>query len=172
MLNRAEDWPRIPWWEAESERLRREQEAMASKAPDMAWADDLPAKGWRGMAPEWPMPRPRPQKLDKLLRGGRLELEVTYSQGFPAEAPRFLPLSPEPEPDQRFREKWHLNSDGSLCLLRRVRDWDERATAADLVEKAASWFIEYRAVEEGLLEEMSGVGMFADAELDQLIEEL
>lgn len=168
-MNRAEDWPRLAWWDAEPERLKREQEVMAARAPDMQWVDGLPAKGWRGLAPEWPMPRARPENLDKLLQAQRLELEVRYSQGFPAEAPTLIPLDPQPDPDQRFREKWHLNSDGSLCLVGRVRDWDEAFTAAELVEKAAGWFIEYRAVQEQLLEEMSAVGMFVSSDLDQLI---
>lgn len=145
---------------------------MAAQAPDMEWADDLPAKGWRGIAPEWPMPRPRPAKLEKLLQGRRMQLEVRYSQGFPAQAPGLVPLDPAPDLSRRGREKWHLNGDGTLCLLRRISDWTGAATAADLVEKAGSWFIEYRAVEEGLLEEMSAVGMWGDDKLDALIEAL
>ena len=44
---------------------------------------------------------------------------------------------------------WHVNGDGSLCLMQAADDWQPEDTAADLVRKACGWFVEYLLVEAG-----------------------
>lgn len=149
---------RIDWREAEPAVLAREREAMASRAPDMEWSDNPAAGGWEGLAPAWPKGYERPANLDALLKGQRLELIVAYTQGFPMAPPIVLPADPQPPPERRARHKWHLNGDGSLCLLWSAADWPAGATAADVVEKASGWFVEYLALEAGLIDEMSETG--------------
>ena len=166
------DWPRQSWLEAEPERARRERDEMKRVAPEMAWLDDDPAGGWEGLAPIWPFERSTPTGLDTLLEGRRLRVRVFYSQGFPMVQPLLLPLDPDPPRDRRIVHSWHLNGDGSLCLLQTAYAWDGRETAADLVAKASGWFIEYLLRECEAIEAMTENGISVDTSLDQLIEEL
>jgi hypothetical protein len=166
------DWPRQSWLEAEPERVQRERDQMERVAPEMAWLEDDPAGGWEGLAPIWPFERPAPSGLDKLLEGRRLRLRVSYSQGFPMVQPLLVPLDPDPPRDRRILHSWHLNGDGSLCLLQTAYAWDCRETAADLVAKASGWFIEYLLLEREAIEAMTESGISTDTSLDPLIEEL
>jgi hypothetical protein len=166
------DWPRQSWLEAEPERAQRESDEMTRVAPDMAWLDDDPAGGWEGLAPIWPFERSKPAGLDNLLEGQRLRLRVFYSQGFPMVQPLLVPLDPDPPRDRRILHSWHLNGDGSLCLLQTAYAWDGRETAADLVVKASGWFIEYLLREREAIEAMTENGISADTSLDRVIEEL
>jgi len=76
---------------------------------------------------------------------------------------------PEPPVERRTVHDWHLNGDGSLCLLRTVDLWNGRETAADLVVKASGWFIEYMLMERGLIEAMTENGIHSNKSLDALI---
>jgi len=163
------DWPRQTWIEAEPKRADRERAAMASLAPDMEWSEVSPAGGWEGYAPLWPIARAKPRKLKGLVEGRRLRLCVLYSQGFPMAQPVLFPLDPEPPVERRTVHDWHLNGDGSLCLLRTVDLWNGRETAADLVVKASGWFIEYMLMERGLIEAMTENGIHSNKSLDALI---
>lgn len=140
---------------------------MAAVAPDLAW--DEPAGVWVGEAPEWPFLRPRPAALEEFLDGRRLRVRVEYSQAFPMVAPRVVPLDPEPDPMVRTQHDWHVNGDGSLCLLRRASDWDGAGTAAELVVKAAGWFLEYLLMEAGAIEAMTESGIVNDNSFDHLL---
>lgn len=165
---------RITWQVAEHRRLEFEKEQMQARAPSMAWIEasaDLPSGGWEGEAPEWPIERPAPERLSELLGDRCLKLRVAYSEGFPMDPPRLIPLDPEPDFDQRLRHELHLNADGTLCLLPLQSDWTGEGSAADLVEKASAWFIEWRALEVGLIDKMSDDGMYVDESLDKKIEE-
>jgi hypothetical protein len=84
--------------------------------------------------------------------------------------PILIPLHPEVPLDRRTMHDWHVNGDGSLCLSQRATDWQPGDTAADLVLKAAGWFIEYRLIEEGSREAMTERGIVNDDGLDYLIE--
>lgn len=165
-------WPRQNWLVAEPERVRREKEEMARVAPEMEWLADEPAGGWEGLSPVWPFERPAPRGLDALLAGQRLRLRVVYSQGYPMVEPKLLPLDPDPPRDRRILHSWHLNGDGSLCLLQTADAWTGRDTAADLVAKASGWFIEYLLMERGSIEAMTESGIHSDDSLDSKIEEL
>ena len=157
---------RVRWPDAEPARFAAEQRAMRSAAPELSWDDD--ALTWTGVVPTWPFPRPRPAGLDEFLDGRRIVARVEYSQAFPMVAPRIVPLDPEPDPMVRTLHAWHVNGDGSLCLLQRASDWDGTGTAAELVMKAAGWFLEYLLMEEGRIERMTESGIVHDDSLDHL----
>ena len=166
------DWPRQSWTAAEPARLESEREAMAAVAPDMGWLEDKTAGGWDGLAPAWPFERPAPAGLDELLAGRRLRVRVRYLQAFPSVEPRLEPIDPEPPIERRVLHSWHLNGDGTLCLLRTADLWTGRETAADLVVKASGWFIEYLLMEQGAIERMTEAGINDDTSLDEIIEGL
>lgn len=173
---------RIAWVEAEPGRVEREQEAMAAVAPGMVWHDDLqwpddsarwrsrPAMGWLGEAPLWTPDRPMPAGVEKLVGTRRLELAVYYPEAFPAAPAVLYPVDPEVPLDRRTLHQWHVNGDGSLCLMQAAADWQLEDTAADLVRKASCWFIEYLVVEAGLRQQMTERGLLADDSLDELLE--
>ncbi len=166
----------ISWLQAEPGRVVAEREAMADRAPQMKWhgpgENGFQSGGFEGEGPEWPIDRTQPEKLHKLTDGKRLRLRVELPQGFPAQPPRLVPLDPEPEIEERLNEAVHVNSDGSLCMIRHPSQWQTADLAVDLVEKASAWFIEYLAVHKGLITEMSSSGLFVSMDLDQRIEEL
>jgi hypothetical protein len=166
------EWPQESWLDAEPERVSREREEMARVAPEMSWLEGDPAGGWEGLAPSWPFERQPPRGLDELLNGRRLRLRVLYSQGYPMVEPKLFPLDPDPPRDRRIVHSWHLNGDGSLCLLLTADAWTGRETAADLVAKASGWFIEYLLRERGAISEMTESGIHSDDSLDNKIEEL
>jgi hypothetical protein len=160
------DWPRERWIEAEPNRVEAEKATMATTAPDLEWRDD--GRGWEGVAPAWPFERPRPRELDVFLRGRRFRLRVEYLEGFPMAPPRVIPLEPEPDPAVRTQHDWHVNPDGSVCLFQSASDWTGTETAADLVVKAAGWFLEYLLMEAGLIDRMSVNGIANDSVHDHL----
>jgi hypothetical protein len=152
--------------------MAREQATMAEIAPGMTWLPDLPAGGWEGLAPVWPAPRSTPDGLERLLAGRRLKVGVYYTQAFPSVEPRLVPLDPEPPVERRILHSWHLNGDGSLCLLRTADLWTGRETAADLVLKASGWFIEYLLMERDAIDSMSENGIYEDNSRDEIIDRL
>lgn len=159
-------WPRQSWLEAEPSRLEREWSAIAAVAPDFIW---LEGGGWEGLAPVWPFSRPRPAGLEGFLAGRRFRLRVVYSQAFPMIAPTVWPLDPQPDPRYRTQHAWHVNPNGSLCLLQAASDWTGADTAADLVVKAAGWFLEYQLMEASTIASMTEHGIAGDASLDHLL---
>ena len=169
--------PKIAWAEVEPEVLKRERDEMERYAPDMVFADDLiwrddrRALGWVGQAPAWGGDRDKPVGVDELLGGRRLRLIVVYTEAFPLVPARLLPTDPEVPPERRTMHKWHVNGDGSLCLMQSALDWSPSDTAADLVRKASGWFVEYLLVEAGKAESMTERGIFDDRSLDSAIAE-
>jgi hypothetical protein len=162
---------RISWHEAEPERLDREQTAMAELGADLRWLDELSAGGWEGPVLTWTANRPAPVGLQELLGGRQLHIRVEYLQGFPMVPPVLIPVEPEVPVNRRLQHEWHVNGDGSLCLLRATSFWSGTDSAADLVAKAAGWFVEYRLMEEGRIDRMTEDGIYEDTTLDQLIKD-
>lgn len=163
----------VRWMDAEPRRLEEELNAMAAFAPNLQWIDSsqaLPAGGWEGEIPKWPFERDKPNPgLDRLVPAP-LPVRVELKQSFPASPPKLWPLiDPPPDPVRRTQTDWHINGDGSLCLLQTAEMWTGRDPAADLVAKAAGWFIEYRLMEEELVEAMTINGISSDPSLDDLI---
>lgn len=163
------DLPRQRWLEAEPERLERERQEMAKLAPQMHWVELDGAGGWEGYAPVWPFDRDPPATIDAFLNGIRLKLLVAYPQAYPAVQPAVFPVEPLPPLERRLLHKWHLNGDGSICLLQSADAWTGRETAAELVVKASGWLVEYLLVDRELQETMSDEGIVTDASLDHLI---
>jgi hypothetical protein len=159
--------------EAEPRRLEQELEAIAAFAPDLEWideSDELPAGGWKGEIPKWPFERDRPDPGLDLLVPAALVVRVELKQSFPASAPKLWPvLDPPPDPVYRTQTTWHINGDGSLCLLQSADMWTGRDAVTELVAKAAGWFIEYQLMEEGLVEAMTINGICSDPSRDDLI---
>lgn len=156
------------WWQQERGLLLRETAAMASLAPDLRWQP--PGAGaWEGPAPLWPFDRPAPQGLNELTGGRQLRVRVAYGHAFPMAPPSVWSLDPEPELAHRLDHAWHVNGDGSLCLLASAAAWNGREPAAELVAKAAGWFIEFLLISKGLIETMTSTGVGVDVSLDALI---
>lgn len=144
---------------------------MARQAPEMEWAEDLelharPVSGWIGKAPVWGGTRSKPEGVDALLDGKQLEIAVFYPEAFPMVAPVILPLSPEVPVERRTLHRWHVNGDGTLCLLQAAEDWQPTDSAADLVCKASGWFIEYLLLQTERVEAMTERGILSDSSLD------
>jgi len=117
----------------------------------------------------WPLDRPEPAGLDRLLAGRGLRLVVAYRQAYPMVPPRICPLDPYPEVLERTQHRWHVNGDGSLCLFQTETAWDPRESICDLLVKAAAWRVEYALVKIGAVEAMTLHGIVSDTSLDELI---
>lgn len=167
--------PRISWLEVEVGRADTERAAMEKLAPGMEWAEGMSGfgrgglVGWKGLAPAWASDRPKPPGVDELLGSRRLELLLVYGEAFPIVAPAVVPLDPKIPVSRRTAHAWHVNGDGSLCLMQSAADWQPHETAAELVIKASGWFIEYLLMERGLIERMSVAGLHASDEHDEVI---
>lgn len=167
--------PRTSWLEAEPARLDAERAAMEHACPDMRWADELRwpngrvGAGWEGHAPEWGGERAQPSGVERLLDGRRLRLCAIYPEGFPMVPPELYPIDPEVPMDRRTQHRWHVNGDGSICLMQAAEDWLPTDTAADLVLKASGWFIEYLLVEDNDLDHMTERGVGVSGEIDALL---
>lgn len=159
---------RESWLAAESTRVVKEREAMSGIAPDLRWCDEDPAGGWDGIVPIWPFDRSAPPDLDAFLDGRRLKVRIQYLQSFPMVEPKFWPIDPEPEIVHRTDARWHVLGDGALCLFQDASDWTGRETAAELIPKAAGWFLEFLLMQRGVIEEMTEEGIAVDPSLDRL----
>ncbi len=84
--------------------------------------------------------------------------------------PDLFPLDPEPGIETRTDHRWHVNGDGSLCMMQNAADWHPSETAADLVAKSAGWFAEYLLMKDRRITAMTERGLAEDRSLDGLIE--
>jgi hypothetical protein len=160
------EWPTISWQAAEPRVLAREREAMPPIAPKLRWLDE---GGWEGELPVWPFERAQPPGLLEFLAGRRFTVFIRYPESFPMYPPAFWPLDPMPPVHVRSMGQWHVNPDGSLCLLQSTSAWDPGSTAADLVPKAAGWFLEYLLESAGLIDAMTEAGIVHDHQHDHLL---
>lgn len=148
---------------------------MAARAPQMVWHDEIAGpdgkagKGWEGLAPAWGGDRPRPTGVDGLLAGRQLHLKLIYRQAFPTVPPVLFPVEPDPPAVRRTQHYWHINPNGSLCLLRSADDWQQTDTAAALVCKASGWFIEYLLVEAKAMDGMTVRGIYTSTGIDPIL---
>lgn len=165
----------VPWTLAEPDHLVREWDAVRRIAPDLVWTTDLESTsrgglvGWTGQLPQWPAARPIPAGVEALLGSARAEVIVRYREATPTVPPVIVPVYPEVPLTRRTLHDWHVNGDGSLCLLASADDWVMGATAADLIVKAACWFVEYRLMEGGLIPAMSPRGLAEDDTYDDVL---
>jgi hypothetical protein len=166
---RIDDLPRRSWLTAEPRRASAERAAMAAVASELVWDETSSSGGWRGLAPVWPFDRPAPPTLEVFLAGRRLTLRVDYPQAFPLAEPVLRPLDPEPELLTRTQHRWHVNGNGSLCLLQRADDWTGEEHAAELVRKAAGWFLEFLLMQARVVGGMTEAGLAEDDSRDRLL---
>ncbi|MEU3571253.1 hypothetical protein AB0E96_22945 [Kitasatospora sp. NPDC036755] len=157
----------VPWWDAEPQRLRRDQEEITGQFPELDWNPEG-AGAWEGILPRWPFTRPEPPALQAWFPEG-LRVRLSYFQAHPMVAPLIYPLDPEPLAVEWTQEKWHVNGDGSLCLLREDSAWTGRESVTDLLLKAAAWRVEYALVKLGGIEQMTLHGIVDDAQHDHLL---
>jgi hypothetical protein len=157
---------RVSWADAEPTRFANELELVPEVAPDLKY--DAATNSWEGTLPVWPFDRHPPPDLEGFVGGRRFQVLVQYSEAFPMVAPAVHPVDPSPPLLARVDHAWHLNGDGSLCLLQGAAAWDGTGSAADLLLKAASWFLEFLLMEAGLVEQMSESGIVHDDSLDHL----
>jgi hypothetical protein len=162
-----DELPRISWLEAEPARANRERDAMLLVAPNLEWLD---SGGWEGVLPVWPFERPEPPRLHDFVGEQRFRVRIEYPQSYPMTAPKYWPLEPQPPLIVRSMAQWHVNPDGSLCMFQSAAAWDPWATAADLVPKAAGWFLEYLLQQAGAIERMTESGIVLDDQLDHLLD--
>ncbi|MFX0577116.1 hypothetical protein [Nocardia nepalensis] len=158
------------WWVHEPQRFDADCDEMARRFPGLAWIPEGSGQ-WEGELPLWPFDRPQPAGLEAWLGGRGLRLQVQCGQAYPVVAPRLFALDPEPGLHQRLLHRWHVNSDGSLCLLADPTRWTNRMSLSDLLLKAAGWRIEYELMVAGVLESMTDNGIVSDDVLDALIEQ-
>ncbi len=155
------------WRDRDPARYERDLRDVTKLCPDLEWVDDE-AGGWDGRLPLWPFDRPAPTGLlEHDMRGLRIELR--YLQAYPMVAPAIRPLDPEPALREWTVHAWHVNGDGSLCLLQSTSSWDPQASITELLLKAAGWRIEYALMKAGLIETMSVTGIVSEGSHDQLI---
>ena len=154
------------WWQFDEARLEREQREVLEAFPDLEWLDIGPG-GWEGELPIWPFERARPTGLLMAQAGLRIRLE--YPESYPMSPPAIVPLDPSPGFEKRTLHKWHVNGDGSLCLLQTASLWDGRHTARDLLLKAAGWRIEFELVGAEMLESMTVNGIVTDSSVDSTV---
>jgi hypothetical protein len=141
---------------------------MARTAPDLIWSGQG-AGSWTGLVPAWPFDRAAPAGLETFLTGRRLRALLTYGHAFPMTPPAVWPLDPEPSIEQRTQHAWHVNGDGSLCLIETIAAWTGRDPAAELIVKAAGWFIEHLLMSVGLITRMTSTGLGSDVSMDEVI---
>jgi hypothetical protein len=165
----------IPWTETEAEHLRAEREGVAALAPELRWSEGLRAfgrkdlVGFTGPLPAWCAERPMPAGVLELLGTDRLEISCVYSEATPMVPPAIYPVTPRVPLVRRTDHTWHVNGDGSLCLLQTAGDWRPGETAVPLLIKASCWFVEYRLKEAELIESMSEHGIAVDTRYDAIL---
>lgn len=160
--------PRVPWWEAEPSRLRRDRAEVIAAFPEVTFIEEGQG-GWRGRLPLWPFERPAPAGLEALTLSKGLTFELRYGAAYPVVYPWIFPLDPEPEPMELTQTRWHVLGNGALCLFQTQQDWDPASSVVDLLRRAAGWRIEYALLRSGALQSMTLAGIVRDSALDELI---
>ncbi len=158
----------VNWWDAEPARWARDRDGIAARFPEFTWTPSG-AGGWVGRLPMWPLERPEPSGLSRLLGGVGLEVVIAYRQAYPMVPPRIYPVDPQPAAVECTQHRWHVNGDGSLCQFQTDTAWDPRDSICDLILKAAAWRVEYALLKTGVLEHVTTHGIVSDPALDNLV---
>ena len=114
--------PRISWIDAEAARVEHEQAEMQRWAPDvhwrtdLAWPDGRPGADGRASLPRGELIDPSRRESPTCSRPAAIS-QVICPEAFPMVAPDLYPIDPEVPIDRRTQHKWHVNGDGSLCLM-------------------------------------------------------
>ncbi|GAA3780182.1 hypothetical protein GCM10022225_80550 [Plantactinospora mayteni] len=164
----SDDGDAVTWWQCEPRRLARDQAEVGERFPGLQWVGQG-AGGWIGRLPRWPFDRPEPAGLRTLVGEEGLEVALVYGHAYPMVAPLIYPQDPEPGIAERTDHKWHVNGDGSLCLLQDDATWNGRGSVTDLLLKAAGWRLEYALMRAGVIEAMTLRGIVDDEQSDHLV---
>lgn len=156
-----------PWWRYDPARLQSDTAVIEREFPDLAPVDGGAGLGWEGVLPLWPFARPAPAQFRSGVAG--LGLKLVFLESYPMSMPQVFPLGPEPEFLERTQHRWHVNGDGSLCLVQEQRAWTGRESIRDLLLKAAGWRLEYDLVRVGVYPSMSENGIVTDDRRDEAI---
>jgi hypothetical protein len=92
-----------------------------------------------------------------------------YGHAYPMVPPSIWPLDPAPPVAEWTMHDWHVNGDGSLCLLQADSLWSPRDSLVDLLLKAAGWRVEYALMKAGMLTAMTTNGIVSDPGMDGLV---
>jgi ubiquitin-protein ligase len=157
------------WWQDEAARLDRDLDDLKAAGFDLAWTA-VSSGRLDGRLPTWPLDRPAPDGLDELLPDGGLLVHLEFGHAYPMVCPRVFPEDPKPTLERWTQHRWHVNGDGSLCLLQSADAWDPNTALSDVLRKAAAWRVEYALVEAGVVPAMSVSGIVSDAERDHLVQ--
>lgn len=155
------------WIDRDPARYRRDRRDIESTFPDLVWHADA-AGGWDGVLPLWPFERPAPHGLHDAGLAG-LHVEVRYLEAYPMVPPTIRAVEPEPSFNEWTVHGWHVNGDGTLCLLLTAGMWDPQSSVVELLLKAAGWRLEYALRKAGRLSAMTGSGIVSDDTLDEQI---
>ncbi|MCK2032202.1 hypothetical protein [Microbacterium sp. KSW4-4] len=153
-----------PWRRYDNARLISDSREITTVFPGLSPAAGGAGIGWHGRLPIWPFARAAPCQFESGVRG--LDLLMLFPQSYPMTMPHLHPLDPEPEFHERTQHRWHVNGDGSLCLIQEQRTWTGRGSVVDLLLKAAAWRLEYGLVRAGVFEYMSENGIVSDSSRD------
>lgn len=159
---------RVPWWQAEPSRLRRDREEVPAAFPDLQFVAEGQA-GWSGRLPVWPFDRPEPAGLARITAGRGLLLELRYGAAYPLVYPWVFPIEPEPLPVELTQARWHVLGNGALCLFQTQQDWDPEGSVVDLLRTAAGWRVEHALLKAGILDDMTLTGLVHDDSVDHLV---
>ncbi|TYC22674.1 hypothetical protein FXF52_19350 [Micromonospora sp. MP36] len=158
----------VTWWQCEPRRLKRDQEEVRQRFPDLEWQNEG-AGGWIGHLPRWPFARPEPPGLVKAIGERGLLVAVVYGHAYPMVPPAIFPDDPQPPLIARTDQRWHVMGDGSLCLLQDDATWTGRDSVVELLLKAAGWRVEFELMRRGLIGAMTIDGIVDDDQLDHLL---
>ncbi len=158
------------WWHDQPARLQRDLDDLAASGMDLAWSA-TDSGLLTGRLPIWPFARPAPAGLKELFDGQGLAVEVTFGHGYPMVCPGVRPVDPSPPLARWTQHKWHVNGNGTLCLLQSADAWDPLTPLSDVLRKSASWRVEYALLEAGVIDTMTLRGIVDNDELDHLVAE-
>jgi hypothetical protein len=156
------------WWEVQPALLTRVLDEVQNAGFELTW-EPTGSGVLTGQLPTWPLERPAPDGLDDLLGGVALTVEVAFGHAYPMVCPTVKPVDPEVPWDRRTQHKWHVNGNGSLCLLQSAQAWEPQTSLSDVLRKSAAWYVEYRLLEAGVIDAMSTSGIVSDDSYDHLV---
>lgn len=157
------------WWQFDGNRLSDDTRSIKDAFPDLDPLDEGAGIGWKGVLPLWPFARTAPTEFRSDVSG--LEIVVLFPQSYPMTIPDLYPINPMPELSERTQHRWHVNGDGSLCMVQAQRAWTGRESVVDLLVKAAGWRLEYGLVKACLVEDMTENGIVSSTQRDTQIAE-
>lgn len=159
-----------PWWQVQPALLTHVLSDLDQAGFELTW-HPTSSGVLTGRLPKWPLDRPAPEGLDDLLGSDGMVIEVVFGHAFPMVLPAVRPVEPEVPWDRRTQHMWHVNGNGTLCLLQSAQAWNPQTPLSDVLRKSAAWYVEYRLLESGVIDAMSTNGIVSDDSYDHLVAE-